>query len=149
MLLSTFSDIHQIFRNVIFFNCWCNLLKKWLSWVINQRTCNWIIFSPFLCVIQWKDIASLWTVYMPSTHCHYYFFGRLGIKACLVMSPLLRITWLFGLLTPLHKAFIYIFTFLNSAQVNYLCQFKQFSCICTPKGIFNGLVETSAFPTNV
>ena len=40
------------------------------------------------------------------------------------MSPLLGITWLFGLLTPLHKAFIYIFTFLNSTQVNYLSLFS-------------------------
>jgi len=41
---------------------------------------------------------------------------RLSVRACLVMSPLLGITWLFGLLTPLHKAFIYIFTILNSTQ---------------------------------
>ena len=41
------------------------------------------------------------------------------------MSPLLGITWLFGLLTPVHKAFIYIFTILNSTQVSYV--FLQFS----------------------
>jgi len=41
---------------------------------------------------------------------------RISIRACLVMSPLLGITWLFGLLSPLHKAFIYIFTILNSTQ---------------------------------
>ena len=53
-------------------------------------------------------------------------FCRLAIKACLVMTPLLGITWLFGLLTPLHKAFIYIFTILDSTQVSYLCPFKLF-----------------------
>ncbi|XP_078381963.1 adhesion G-protein coupled receptor D1-like [Oculina patagonica] len=41
---------------------------------------------------------------------------RVGIKACVVMVPLLGVTWLFGLLSPLHKAFVYIFTILNSAQ---------------------------------
>ncbi|CAH3159307.1 unnamed protein product, partial [Pocillopora meandrina] len=41
---------------------------------------------------------------------------RLGIKACVVINPLLGITWLFGLLLPVHKAFAYIFTILNSTQ---------------------------------
>ena len=43
---------------------------------------------------------------------------RLGIKACVVINPLLGITWLFGLLLPVHKAFAYIFTILNSTQVS-------------------------------
>ena len=46
---------------------------------------------------------------------------RLGIRTCVLMIPLLRITWLFGLLSPLHKAFTYIFTILNSTQV--CCKF--------------------------
>ncbi|XP_066029464.1 adhesion G-protein coupled receptor D1-like [Pocillopora verrucosa] len=41
---------------------------------------------------------------------------RLGIRTCVLMIPLLGITWLFGLLSPLHKAFTYIFTILNSTQ---------------------------------
>ncbi|XP_066022823.1 adhesion G protein-coupled receptor L4-like [Pocillopora verrucosa] len=41
---------------------------------------------------------------------------RIGIKASVVMIPLLGVTWLFGLLSPVHKAFAYIFTILNSAQ---------------------------------
>ncbi|PFX13359.1 putative G-protein coupled receptor 133 [Stylophora pistillata] len=41
---------------------------------------------------------------------------RIGIRACVVMIPLLGVTWLFGLLSPLHKAFVYIFTILNSSQ---------------------------------
>ena len=41
------------------------------------------------------------------------------------MSPLFGFTWLFGLLMRLHKAFIYIFTILNSTQVSYV--FIQFS----------------------
>ena len=46
---------------------------------------------------------------------------RLGIKVCVLMIPFLGITWLFGLLSPLHKAFAYIFTILNSTQV--CCKF--------------------------
>ncbi|KAJ7361930.1 hypothetical protein OS493_014577 [Desmophyllum pertusum] len=41
---------------------------------------------------------------------------RLGIRACVVLIPLLGVTWLLGLLSPLHKAFAYIFTILNSTQ---------------------------------
>nr|XP_058952965.1 adhesion G protein-coupled receptor L4-like [Pocillopora verrucosa] len=41
---------------------------------------------------------------------------RTGIKACVVMIPLLGVTWVFGLLSPVHKAFAYMFTLLNSAQ---------------------------------
>ena len=43
---------------------------------------------------------------------------RIGIKACLLMIPLLGFMWLFGLLSPVHKAFAYIFTILNSIQVS-------------------------------
>nr|XP_058962438.1 adhesion G protein-coupled receptor L4-like isoform X4 [Pocillopora verrucosa] len=41
---------------------------------------------------------------------------RIGIKACALMIPLLGVTWLFGLLSPVQKAFAYIFTILNSTQ---------------------------------
>ena len=40
------------------------------------------------------------------------------MKACAVLIPLLGVTWLFGILLPLHKAFVYIFTILNSTQVS-------------------------------
>ena len=35
------------------------------------------------------------------------------------MIPLLGVTWLFGLLLSLHKAFAYIFTIFNSTQVSF------------------------------
>ncbi|CAH3157388.1 unnamed protein product [Pocillopora meandrina] len=41
---------------------------------------------------------------------------RMGIKACVGMIPLLGVAWLFGLLSPVHKAFAYIFTIRNSSQ---------------------------------
>ena len=46
------------------------------------------------------------------------------------MIPLLGVTWLFGVLLPLHKAFAYILTIFNSNQVSlkenvYLCTCKK------------------------
>ena len=45
------------------------------------------------------------------------FIGRLGIRACVVLIPLLGVTWLFGALSSTHKAFAYIFVIFNSTQV--------------------------------
>ena len=42
---------------------------------------------------------------------------RLGVRACVVLVPLLGVTWLVGFLVPLHIAFSYIFVILNSNQV--------------------------------
>nr|XP_058962437.1 adhesion G protein-coupled receptor L4-like isoform X3 [Pocillopora verrucosa] len=47
---------------------------------------------------------------------------RIGIKACALMIPLLGVTWLFGLLSPVQKAFAYIFTILNSTQQLTSCK---------------------------
>ncbi|XP_068706136.1 adhesion G-protein coupled receptor D1-like [Montipora foliosa] len=47
--------------------------------------------------------------------------ARLGIRACLVLTPLLGITWLFGLLTPVHTAFLYVNVILNSTQITDIC----------------------------
>ena len=49
-----------------------------------------------------------------------FFMCRFGIKACVLLVPLLGLTWLFGLLSPLHIAFAYIFTIFNSTQVMFL-----------------------------
>ncbi|CAH3160134.1 unnamed protein product, partial [Pocillopora meandrina] len=38
------------------------------------------------------------------------------VLSYVVMIPLLGVTWLFGLFSPVHKGFVYIFTILNSAQ---------------------------------
>ena len=40
--------------------------------------------------------------------------SRMGIKACVRIIFLLGVAWLFGLLSPVHKAFAYIFTIHNS-----------------------------------
>ena len=53
------------------------------------------------------------------------FYSRLGVRACVVLVPLLGVTWLFGFLLPLHIAFSYIFVILNSTQVLF------YSVCCT------------------
>ena len=47
------------------------------------------------------------------------FFFRKGVKACIILSPLLGLTWVFGLLAVMDAGLVfqYIFTILNSAQV--------------------------------
>ena len=44
---------------------------------------------------------------------------RQGTKACVVLSPLLGMTWVFGILTVTNAGLVfqYIFTIINSLQV--------------------------------
>ena len=49
----------------------------------------------------------------------YLIYCRLGIRACVVLIPLLGVTWLFGALSSTHKAFAYIFVIFNSTQVRW------------------------------
>ena len=46
---------------------------------------------------------------------------RQAAKACVVLSPLLGMTWVFGILSVTNASvvFQYIFTILNSLQVTY------------------------------
>ena len=46
---------------------------------------------------------------------------RQAAKACVVLSPLLGMTWVFGVLSVTHVGLVfqYIFTILNSLQVTY------------------------------
>ena len=55
--------------------------------------------------------------------------SRLGVRACVVLAPLLGVTWLIGFLVPLHIAFSYIFVILNSTQVTSSKTLKVFSSI--------------------
>ncbi|RMX45081.1 hypothetical protein pdam_00025156, partial [Pocillopora damicornis] len=59
---------------------------------------------------------------------------RLGIRTCVVMTPLLGVTWLFGLLSPAHKTFAYIFTILNSTQMTSATGFLIFILHCVRNG---------------
>ena len=46
---------------------------------------------------------------------------RQAVKACVVLSPLLGMTWAFGILSVTNAGLVfqYIFTILNSLQVTY------------------------------
>jgi len=89
-------------------------------WMSSDNNLIWI-FVAFVVTIEAVNILILVRVIkemttMQSTGENHIQQIRLGIKACAVLIPLLGATWLFGLLSPLHKAFVYIFTILNSAQ---------------------------------
>ncbi|RMX55995.1 hypothetical protein pdam_00016397 [Pocillopora damicornis] len=91
-------------------------------WLSSTNNLIWI-FVAFVAFIEVLNILILARVIEEMTnllqptgeddHSHQI---RIGIKACVVMIPLLGVTWLFGLLSPVHKAFVYIFTILNSSQ---------------------------------
>ena len=54
------------------------------------------------------------------------YFSRQGVKACVVLCPLLGVTWIFGLMAVKdgRLAFTYIFTILNSLQVRILRELR-------------------------
>ncbi|XP_078381914.1 uncharacterized protein LOC144664632 isoform X2 [Oculina patagonica] len=89
-------------------------------WMSSNNTPMWI-FVAFVAMIEFINFVILVRVVkemakMQHTKDNMTEQIRIGIKACVVMVPLLGVTWLFGFLSPLHKAFFYIFTILNSIQ---------------------------------
>ena len=50
-------------------------------------------------------------------------YFRTGLQAVVILLPLLGITWVFGLLAVSQNTsvFAWLFTILNSLQVNYSC----------------------------
>nr|XP_058959395.1 adhesion G-protein coupled receptor D1-like [Pocillopora verrucosa] len=91
-------------------------------WLSSTNNLIWI-FVAFVAFIEVLNILILLRVIREMTNLlqptgadHHFQQIRLGIKTCVVMIPQLGVTWLFGLLSPVHKAFAYIFTILNSTQ---------------------------------
>ncbi|XP_022777832.1 adhesion G-protein coupled receptor D1-like isoform X1 [Stylophora pistillata] len=89
-------------------------------WLSSENGLIWI-FIVFVLLIGLLNLVILVRVIREMTTMHQTKDNqsekiRLGIKACLVMIPLLGVTWLFGVLSSLHKAFAYIFTIFNSTQ---------------------------------
>lgn len=97
-------------RQVTLASCWMssndNLIWTFVAFVIIIEVINILILARVI-----REMAK-----MQPTGDKQILQIRLGIRACVVMIPLLGVTWLFGLLTPLHKAFNYVFTILNSTQ---------------------------------
>ncbi|KAJ7382480.1 hypothetical protein OS493_034641 [Desmophyllum pertusum] len=95
-------------------------VSKKYCWMSSANNLIWI-FVAFVAIIEVLNLLILVRVIkemptMQPTGDKHIQQIRLGIRACVVMIPLLGVTWLFGLLTSLHKAFVYIFTILNSTQ---------------------------------
>ncbi|XP_022796716.1 uncharacterized protein LOC111335121 isoform X2 [Stylophora pistillata] len=90
-------------------------------WMSSANSLIWI-FVTFVITIEFVNILILIRVVremtrMQPTGDKQIQQIRLGIRACAVMIPLLGVTWLFGLLSPLHKVFAYIFNIVNSTQI--------------------------------
>ncbi|XP_020609363.1 adhesion G protein-coupled receptor L4-like [Orbicella faveolata] len=91
--------------------CWMSSHNN-LIWIFVTVVLGIEVFNLLILLRVIKEITQV----QPTVGANNIHQIRLGIKACLVMTPLLGTTWLFGLLTPLHKAVMYIFTILNSTQ---------------------------------
>nr|XP_058942068.1 adhesion G-protein coupled receptor D1-like [Pocillopora verrucosa] len=91
-------------------------------WLSYSNNLIWI-FAAFMAFVEVLNILILvrvikemTTLVQPMGEDNHIKQIRLGFKTCAVMIPLMGITWLFGLLSPWHKAFAYIFTIFNSTQ---------------------------------
>ncbi|CAH3160165.1 unnamed protein product, partial [Pocillopora meandrina] len=95
-----------------FFSCWLssnnNLIWIFVAFVAFIEVLNILILLRVI-----KEMTNLLQPTREEDHSQQI---RIGVKACVVMIPLLGVTWLFGLLSTVHKGFVYIFTILNSAQ---------------------------------
>ena len=93
------------------------------GWCVTPNVISWLFiafnlsqeFSIFL-YFYWRGKRSRIQI-KSSCFQSEYSSSRLGVRACVVLAPLLGVTWLIGFLAPLHIAFSYIFVILNSTQV--------------------------------
>nr|XP_058947392.1 adhesion G-protein coupled receptor D1-like isoform X5 [Pocillopora verrucosa] len=91
-------------------------------WLSSTNNLIWIFvaFVAFIEILNFlilqRVIREMTNLLQPTGADNHFQQIRIGIKACVLMIPLLGVTWLFGLLLPVHKAFAYIFTILNSIQ---------------------------------
>nr|XP_058947393.1 adhesion G-protein coupled receptor D1-like isoform X6 [Pocillopora verrucosa] len=100
-------------------------------WLSSTNNLIWIFvaFVAFIEILNFlilqRVIREMTNLLQPTGADNHFQQIRIGIKACVLMIPLLGVTWLFGLLLPVHKAFAYIFTILNSIQDNYTRKSSQ------------------------
>nr|XP_058972155.1 adhesion G-protein coupled receptor D1-like [Pocillopora verrucosa] len=92
--------------------CWLSYTNN-LIWIFAAFMAFVEVLNILILVRVIKEMTTLVQPMGEDTHIKHI---RLGFKTCAVMIPLMGITWLFGLLSPLHKAFAYIFTIFNSTQ---------------------------------
>ncbi|PFX13493.1 putative G-protein coupled receptor 133 [Stylophora pistillata] len=92
--------------------CWLSSTNN-LIWIFVAFVAFMEALNIFILVRVIKEVSKLTQPTGEDNHTQQI---QLCIKTCVVMIPLLGITWVFGLLLPLHKAFSYIFTIFNSTQ---------------------------------
>ncbi|XP_068735985.1 adhesion G protein-coupled receptor L4-like isoform X3 [Montipora capricornis] len=93
--------------------CWLSFSKK-LSWSFIVPVLIITLINVMILIAVLREIRNLKDP-NPSKLRSF----KKGFKACIILSPLLGLTWVFGLLaaTDAGLVFQYIFTILNSAQV--------------------------------
>ncbi|XP_068705482.1 adhesion G protein-coupled receptor E3-like isoform X1 [Montipora foliosa] len=99
-----------------------NYVDGEFCWVSRKNNLIWTFVTPVIAVCLINSallgfvLHELWK--MPSDNTSEVEKIRQGFKACIVLSPLLGMTWLFGVLsmTDASLTFQYIFTIFNSLQ---------------------------------
>nr|XP_058959519.1 adhesion G protein-coupled receptor L4-like [Pocillopora verrucosa] len=91
-------------------NCWMSSSNK-VIWIFVSFVGLIAIINMTILVRVIKEVTTIQQVKDSPTE-----QIRLGVRACVVLAPLLGVTWLIGFLVPLHIAFSYIFVILNSTQ---------------------------------
>ncbi|XP_068705871.1 adhesion G-protein coupled receptor D1-like isoform X4 [Montipora foliosa] len=100
--------------------CWLSFSKK-LSWSFIVPVLIITLINVMILIAVLREIRNLKDPNPSKLRSFKYVLsvkGRKGFKACIILSPLLGLTWVFGLLaaTDAGLVFQYIFTILNSAQ---------------------------------
>ncbi|XP_068736023.1 adhesion G-protein coupled receptor D1-like [Montipora capricornis] len=92
--------------------CWLSFSKK-LSWSFIVPVLIIILINVVILIAVLREIRNLKDP-NPSKLRSF----KKGFKACIILSPLLGLTWVFGLLAATNAGLVfqYIFTILNSAQ---------------------------------
>ncbi|XP_066023910.1 adhesion G protein-coupled receptor L4-like [Pocillopora verrucosa] len=97
-----------------------NYVSDQYCWISSRNKIIWIFVS-FVGLIEIINIAILVRVIKEIITIQHVKDNqseqiRVGVRACVVLTPLLGVTWLIGFLSPLHIAFSYMFVILNSTQ---------------------------------
>ncbi|XP_022796951.1 adhesion G-protein coupled receptor D1-like [Stylophora pistillata] len=97
-----------------------NFVNDQYCWLSSRNKILWIFVS-FVGLIELTNIAILARVIKEIATIQYVKENqaeqiRVGLRSCVVLTPLLGVTWLIGFLSPLHIAFSYMFVILNSTQ---------------------------------
>ncbi|XP_066023223.1 adhesion G protein-coupled receptor L4-like [Pocillopora verrucosa] len=97
-----------------------NYVSDQYCWISSRNKVIWIFVS-FVGLIELINMAILARVIKEITTIQHVKDNqseqiRVGVRAFLVLAPLLGVTWLIGFLSPLHIAFSYMFVILNSTQ---------------------------------